>query len=42
MGDAEAARKDYLQALTLEPENRDYQDRILELDAKRVQGGQVQ
>lgn len=42
----DTARRDYMQALTLEPSNRDYQDHILALDAKRAkraqQGGGAQ
>lgn len=42
----ESARRDYMQALSLDPSNRDYQDHILALDAKRAkraqQGGGAQ
>lgn len=41
----DSARRDYMQALSLDPANRDYQDHILALDAKRAkqaqQGGRM-
>lgn len=38
-GQLKKARKDYMHALTLEPGNTDFQNRILLLDAKLAQGG---
>lgn len=36
----DTARRDYMRALTLDPANRDYQDRILAVDAKRARRAQ--
>lgn len=36
----DSARRDYMQALTLDPTNRDYQDRILAIDNKRARRAQ--
>lgn len=37
----EPARRDYMQALTIEPGNRDYQDHVFALDAKRARKAQL-
>lgn len=36
----DTARRDYMRALTLDPANRDYQDRVLAIDAKRARRAQ--
>jgi tetratricopeptide (TPR) repeat protein len=38
-GDLVTARKDYMQALGLEPSNQNYQKQIFALDAKKAKGG---
>ncbi len=36
----DTARRDYMRALTLDPANRDFQDRVLAVDAKRARRAQ--
>ncbi|KAB7740452.1 tetratricopeptide repeat protein [Parvibaculum sedimenti] len=40
LNEYDPARRDYMQALTLEPGNRDYQDHVFALDAKRARKAQ--